>query len=310
MKRVIFLCVCCLSTIQVWADGHGPAFGYSTTTLGSGDSSIETVLMWRSGVAMLGPRFSYGVTENLQFSISAPFELNYGQHPVGRFTATMPGEPQAEALVAWRFHHAATGIGTRNESTLYMGVSGTTQTLPRTDGPPLSRQPAYYIAAATGHISRSYYLWAGGGYQLYGHWGDSEDHQSNSLLTSVVIGLRPRFFTRDNPRPDVRFFWETTGDWVGMARRGGTVATSPVTGGHFQSAAVLASPADSSDSVVLPNSGGAGIYTGPSFLYTYRDIALQGGVMFPVWSQMNGTQPAEGIRASIGVSYFFLKGRR
>jgi hypothetical protein len=287
MKRVIFLCVCCLSTIQVWADGHGPAFGYSTTTLGSGDSSIETVLMWRSGVAMLGPRFSYGVTENLQFSISAPFELNYGQHPVGRFTATMPGEPQAEALVAWRFHHAATGIGTRNESTLYMGVSGTTQTLPRTDGPPLSRQPAYYIAAATGHISRSYYLWAGGGYQLYG-----------------------RFFTRDYPRPDVRFFWETTGDWVGMARRGGTVATSPVTGGHFQSAAVLASPADSSDSVVLPNSGGAGIYTGPSFLYTYRDIALQGGVMFPVWSQMNRTQPAEGIRASIGVSYFFLKGRR
>ena len=66
----------------------------------------------------------------------------------------MPGEPQAEALVAWRFHHASTGIGRRNESTLYMGVSGTTQTLPRTDGPPLSREPAYYIAAATGHISR------------------------------------------------------------------------------------------------------------------------------------------------------------
>jgi hypothetical protein len=309
MKQIVFLCICCFCTTQAWADAHGPAFGYSTTTLGSGDSSIETVLTWRSGVAMLGPRFSYGVTENLQFSISAPFDLNYGQHPVGRFTATMPGEPLAEGLVAWRFHHALTGVGTRNESTLYMGIGGTTQTLPRTDGPPLNREPSYYIAAATGHISRSYYVWAGGGYQLYGHWGGSEDHQSNSLLTSVVVGWRPQFFYKDYPRPDIRFFWETTGDWVGMARRGGTSATPP-TGGHFRSLATLASPAPTPDSVVLPNSGGEGIYSGPSFLYTYRDIAIQGGVLFPLWNQLNGTQPSEGIRSFIGVSYFFLKGRR
>ena len=140
---------------------------------------------------------------------------------MGRFTATMPGEPQAEALVAWRFHHALTGIGTRNESTLYMGVSGTTQTLPRTDGPPLSREPAYYIAAATGHISRSYYVWAGGGYQLYGHWGGSEDHQSNSLLTSVVVGWRPRVLLQRLSQTRCTFF---LGDdrrlgWNGASRR-------------------------------------------------------------------------------------------
>ena len=131
MRRVVFLCVCLLGTIPGWADAHGPAFGYSTTTLGSGNSSIENVMMWRGGVAMVGPRFSYGVTENFQFSVSAPFHVNHGEHPVGRFTAMMPGEPAAEALVAWRFHHTLTGVGTRNESTLYLGVSGTTQTLPR-----------------------------------------------------------------------------------------------------------------------------------------------------------------------------------
>jgi len=311
MKRVVFLCVCCLGAIRGWADAHGPAFGYSTTTLGSGDSSIETVAMWRGGVAMIGPRFSYGVTENLQFSISAPFDVNHGEHPVGRFTGMMPGEPQAEALVAWRFHHALTGIGTRNESTLYMGVSGTTQTLPRLDGPPLSREPAYYVAAATGHISRSYYIWAGAGYQHYGHWGDSEDHQSDSLLTSAVVGWRPQFFYKDYPRPDVRFFWETTGERTGLAHRGGSASTAPVTGGgHDQSAAIEASPRDANDYVVLPNSGGAGIFSGPTFLCTYRNIAFQGGVMFPVWSQLNGTQPAEGFRSFIGVSYFFLKGRK
>jgi hypothetical protein len=125
-----------------------------------------------------------------------------------------------------------------------------------------------------------------------------------------VLGWRPQFFYKDYPRPDVRFFWETTGDWVGMARRGGTSATPPPPGGHFRSLATLASPAPTPDSVVLPNSGGEGIYSGPSFLYTYRDIAIQGGVLFPLWNQLNGTQPAEGIRSFIGVSYFFLKGRR
>lgn len=80
------LCVFCLSAAPVWGDGHGPAFGYSTATLGLGDKSVETELMWRSGVAMISPRLSYGVRENLQLSISAPFHLNHGEHPVGRFT--------------------------------------------------------------------------------------------------------------------------------------------------------------------------------------------------------------------------------
>ena len=57
---------------------------------------------------------------------------------MGRFTATMPGDPQAEALLAWRFHHGLTGIGTRNESTLYVGLSGTTQTPLRARRPGLS----------------------------------------------------------------------------------------------------------------------------------------------------------------------------
>ena len=309
MKRILLLCVVCLGPLRLWADAHGPTFGYATSTLGAGNSSIETVAMYRSGTTMLGPRFSYGVNENLQFSISAPFHLNHGEHPVGRFTGMMPGDPEAEALVAWRFHHAISGIGTRNESTLYLGVSGTTQTPPRSDGPPLSRQPGYYVAAATGHISRTYYAWVGGGYEAHGHWGNSEDHQSNSLLTSVVLGWRPQFFYRDYPKPDVRFFWETTGEWVGQARRTAEPPGTPVPPGHHIARTIPLLP-HSGDSVVLPDSGSTGIFSGPSFLYTYRDVAFQAGVMFPAWSQVNGSQTAQGIRAVIGVSYFFLKGRK
>ena len=33
-------------------------------------------------------------------------------------------------------------------------------------------------------------------------------------------------------------------------------------------------------------------------------------VLLQLWSQLNGTQPSEGFRSYIGISYFFLKGRK
>ena len=276
-------------------------------TLGKGDSSVESALMWRAGVAMIGPRLAYGVTGNFQLSISAPFHLNHGDHPVGRFTGMMPGNPEAEVLAAWRFHHALTGIGTRNESTLYLGISGSTQVPPRADGPPLHHKPGFYVAAATGHISRRYYVWAGAGYQRYGRWDiDTLDHQSDSLLTSLVVGWRPKFFDKDYPKPDVRFFWETTGERIGRAWRAATASAS--TGdSHHGTPTPLPAP-DSSGIIVLPDSGGSGVFSGPTFLCTFRGVAFQGGLLFSVWRHLNGAQTAERFRAVIGLSYFFLKG--
>ncbi len=303
--------VFCLSAAPLSADGHGPAFGYSTTVLGVGDSSIETSLMWRSGVAMIGPQVSYGWRENLQISISAPFHLNHGEHPVGLFSATMPGNPEVEGLLAWRFHHKLTGVGTRNESTFYIGGSATTQLLPRADGPPLQREPSIYAALATGHISRSYYLWAGAGYQHYGHWSSGElDHQSDSALASFVVGWRPSFLNHDYPKPDLRFFVETTADWIGRAWRDAADTAVAGAGGHVHGAPVLLPPPNSSGVIVLPDSGRTGVYSGPTFLGTYRNMAFQTGVQFALLDHRNGTQPAERLRAMVGVSYFFLGGRK
>ena len=305
------LCAFCLSAAPVWGDGHGPAFGYSTTILGVHDSSVETSLMWRLGSAMIGSKLSYGWRENLQVSMSGTFHLNPGEHPVGRFAATMPGNPEIEGLLAWRFLHKSTGIGTRNECTLYVGGSALTQAPRRADGPPLEREPGIYAAVAAGHISRRYYFWAGGGYQRYGRWNSSElDHQSDSLLTSLVVGWRPPFFDRDYPKPDLRFFWETTGERIGRAWRNATAVTTGGGGSHFHDVSALLPPPNSSGVIVLPNSGRTGVYSGPTFLFTNRAMAFQTGVLFAVWDQRNGTQPAERFRAVVGVSYFFLGGRK
>lgn len=310
-----FLGAFCLSAIIVWADGHGPAFGYGTAVLGAGDASVETVLMWRSGVWMAGPQISYGLTGNVQVSVSAPFHLDHGEHPVGRFTGMMPGNPEAEALVAWRFHHSLTGVGTRFESTLYVGTSTSTQLPPRADGPPLSRAPGFYFAAATGHISRRYYFWGGAGYEHYAS-PSSNDHQSDSLLGSLVLGWRPPLWDMDYPKPDLRFFWESAGEWIGYAWR-----TTPAPAGSLHNHDVIGPLSlpprvppnplpNPSGNFNLPNSGGKGVYSGPTFLLTYRSVAFQGGVLFAVWRDPNGIQPADRLRAVAGFTYFFLRGRK
>jgi len=300
-----FLYAFCLSAIA-WADGHGPAFGFGTAVLGAGDSSVETAFMWRSGVTMAGPVVSYGVSGDVQISVSAPLHLDHGEHPVGRFTGMMPGNPETEVLGAWRFNHRLTGVGTRFESTLYLGTSVSTQLPPRTDGPPLRRAPGFYVAAATGHISRRYYVWAGAGYEGYVSL-DGLDHQGRSLLGSFVLGWRPPLWDMDYPKPDLRFFWESTGEWNGYAFR---AAPPPPGSGHshdVQTAVLSPQPLTAGNQ---PNSGGKGVFSGPTLLLTYRSIAFQSGVLFAAWRHPNGTQPADRLRAVAGLTYFFFRGRK
>jgi hypothetical protein len=304
MKHVLSLFG--LSAICLWADGHGPAFGFSTATLGEGDASVGTALMWRSGESMISPLLSYGITENFQLSISAPLDLNRGEHPVGRVTGMMPGDPEVEVLNAWRFHHASTGVGSRNESTLYLGGSASTQTPPRADGPPLHRALGLYLGAATGHISRRYYIWAGAGYERHFQW--SEDNQSNTVLSSLVLGWRPPFLDKEYPKPDWRFFWETTGDVVTRASRF-VASPSADTGVQGHEEVITLPPIPGTGVIVLPNSGEKAVFSGPTALFTYKNVALQGGVLFALWRDANGIQPADRLRAVASCTYYFLGGR-
>ena len=310
----VVVCVLCVAALPAMGDGHGPAFAFSTATLGAGDVDIETDVMWRARSYMLAPRVSYGVRENLQISFSSPFHLNHGDHPTGRFDAMMPGNPEAEFLLGWRFYHVSPGVGTRNEATLYAGGSALTQEVPRADGPPLRRQPGLYVALAAGRVARSYDVWAGIGYQKYGQWNSGvDDHQSNTLLTSFAVGWRPPFLNKDYPRPDFRVFWETTGEEVGLAWRdrappgfgGGSGG-----GGHTHAERSVFLPPKPSNIQYLRNSGGTAIFSGPSLLCTYRNMAFQAGILFPLMDDPNGNQRTEPFRASVGISYYFLGRRR
>jgi len=297
---------------QAWSDAHGPAFGYTTTILGAGDASVETTVMRRLGTVMIGPVVAYGLRQNLQVTLSDPFNVNQGYHPVGRFDASIPGVPSIEAMVAWRFLNKLSGVATRSESTIFVGVSGTTQHLLRDDGRSLEREPGLFGAAATSRITRRYYLSAGAGYQYYGGWSSGKlDREGNGLLSALVIGWRPPVFDREYPKPDVRFFVETSGDWVGQAERDASEPAGGTPQPHVINPRLNPSTSTSQSSVnVLPNSGGNSIYSGPSALVTYKSMGFQGGLQFALRDERNGIQPAERYRAVVGVSYYFLSGRR
>ena len=213
---------------------------------------------------------SYGATENLQFSISIPVPLSTGALPPTRMMSSMSSTTELEGLAGWRFQRRDVGIGGRQESTIYVG--GTAPLTHDVNGTALG--PSLYLSAATGYASRAQYVWASAGLQEYAT-RDGE-RVGGSRFASLVYGYRPPFLRLEHPKPDFRFFVEST-----FEHRDGNTPN------------VASSPASNA------------LFVGPTVLLLYRGYGLSGGVLFPAYSDLLDTVPHERVRVAINVSYFF-----
>lgn len=262
------------------AQGHGPAYGLSTPTLGKGGWSLDVATMARAAgstqAVMLRPLLSYGVTEDFQLSVSVPVPLSVPPGlPAARAMSRMPTSRDVELLAAWRFHRDATGVGSRLESTLYLGLDYPTDDLragART-------APGFLGAGVTGFASRTLYLWIGGLYRRYLREGGSAgDRLGDIAMYTAVVGYRPPAFRKDYPKPDWRIFLEAVGEY----------STRTVVGG-----------------VERPNSGGHQIFVGPTVLGLFGWWGLSGGPAFPVYRRLNGTQLRENARFIVNSTVWF-----
>jgi hypothetical protein len=281
MRKVTLIAVLVYAAtmpLQLSASGHGPVFGGATPTLGKGGWSFDQAWMGRRDRTgdddqMLRSMLGYGITEDLQITASLPIELtSTGRMPMGRMTAMMSGNREAEALVGWRFQRKEIGEGARLESTAYLG--GAMPLESRRAG--IRTAPSAYMSAATGYASRAHYFWVGAGYQR--PFDNDGDRLGDVKSYSVVYGYRPPALRLDYPRPDLRFFVETVGEITGRARHG--TMTMPDTGGHI-------------------------LLTGPTTLLLYKEYGISGGALFPVYQSTNGAQPRERFRFGVNFSYFF-----
>jgi len=262
------------------AQGHGPAYGLSTPTLGKSTWSLDIGVMERrvagTHMVMMRPMLTYGITEDLQVSASFPMPLYLPQGlPHAHGMSRMPTNPDLEFLVGWRFHRQGTAVGSRFESTTYVGFDYPTDAVragART-------APGLYGALVTGYASRSWYGWVGGLYRRYmTPIGPTADHVGDVAMYSAVVGYRPPAFQRDYPHPDWRVFVEAVGEYVARDMIGG---------------------------VDQPNTGGHQIFVGPTVLGLYGSWGISGGPVFPVYQRMNGTQPRDKLRLIVISTFWF-----
>jgi hypothetical protein len=258
--------------------GHGPVFGAATPTLGRDGWSFDQAWMGRRDRAagddqMLRSMIGYGITEDLQITASLPVRLTSSTRmPMGRMMAMMSGNQDAEVLVGWRFHRRGVGERARLESTAYFG--GTLPLESRHGG--MKTGPSVSGSIATGYASREHYFWIGGGYYRPLESGGVQFGDVRSF--SVVYGYRPPALRLDYPRPDLRFFVESVGEVTSPARHG---------------------------NVPMANTGGHVVLTGPTALLLFKEYGISGGMLFPMYQQLNGAQPRERFRFGINFSYFF-----
>jgi hypothetical protein len=186
----------------------------------------------------------------------------------------MPASPDVEALLGWRFHRRGTAVGRRLESTVYAGFDYPTD--PTRRG--ARTAVGLYGAAVTGYASRTIYAWIGGLYRRYMTPVGAADHPGDVAMYSAVVGYRPPPFRRDYPRPDWRVFIEVVGEHV---RR-------DVVGGIPQA-----------------DTGGHQIFVAPTLLGLYGAWGISGGPAFPVYRNVNGTQPTERMRLIVNTTFWF-----
>lgn len=256
--------------------GHGPVFTLATPTLGQGglsyDAMVMTIRNQNSSAWMIRQNWHYGLTEDIQLNLSIPTTLqSVAARPQTRLGTMMGTYGDIELSGLFRFFKTYPGIGQRFESSLLLG--GTIPTEDARNG--IEVGPSIHAALVTGYASRTFYFWAGGGYQYY-------TPQHNEQLGDIAyitgtIGYRPPFFQHDYPKPDWRIFVESVTEWVGESEQ--------------------------NDSVVEGSEGMRSLL-GFSLLGLYGKWGISGGILFPVYSTFPETLESE-YRVTFVLSYWF-----
>jgi hypothetical protein len=174
------------------AASHGPVFGLATPTNSQGEYSFDFGMYGRSSnsgsQASFRALIGYGFTPHLTLSFTAPVAVGDAILPPTRI---QPGT-DFESTLAWRFHHNATKIGTRFESTAFAGLvvpgaqSGFNGVVITTNA------PGSMVGVVTGMASRSHYLWLGTTFTKFTVWFTATahlhgaNHQTNGIGASLV----------------------------------------------------------------------------------------------------------------------------
>jgi hypothetical protein len=261
-----------------FADGHGPVFGLATPTNSKGEWSLDSGVFGRTNSfgsqASFRELIGYGFTPHVTVSFTAP--VVFGS------AALTPTRIQAgddfDAKVAWRFQHRATKVGTRFESTAFVGLA--------VPGPQsgfagiahTSNAPGTMFGAVTGMASRSNYIWIGSTFTKF--YERNGDRRPDVLDYSLVYGYRPQKWRRPPDKWDWRLFGELVGE-----RSSRLVQVS----------------------AAVPETQAHQVFVGPTALGIYRNYTVSFGAQFPIYRDVGSLFPKERVRFAINFSYLLFQ---
>jgi len=260
------------------AAAHGPVFGLATPTNSQGEWSFDEGIFGRN--TSLGTQASirglvaYGFTPHLTLSFTLPAVV--GDTPLPP-TRIQPGA-DFESTLAWRFQHSATKVGTRIESTAFVGLvvpgpqSGFNGVVHTTNA------PGTMIGAVTGLASRSHYLWLGSTFtKFYEHNGD---RRPDVLDYSLVYGYRPPTWRR----PPDKWDWRLFGELVGERSDRFLQANVPVA-----------------------NTQAHQVFLGPTALGIFHNYTVSFGAQFAIYQNVGSAFPKERVRFAVNFSYLLFQ---
>lgn len=267
------------SAQSLFADSHGPAFGLATPTLAEGQWSSDTMGMSlgteKGTMFQFREMAGYGINPDLQALLSFPLSptIDPLTPRVNTRMGAMGGSgDDVEGSLLWRFFRRAPAVGTRYESSVLVG--GAVPTEWRLGN--IRNSPSLNLAAVSGYASRTFYGWIGGGIQR--HFDNGNDRIGTLPYVTAVFGYRPPLFQKDYPKPDWRIFIENVDEFPQRDKISG---------------------------VRDADSGGEKVLIGPSVLGLYGKWGVEGGVLFPAYQRMNGSQPDERFRVKLVFTYWF-----
>lgn len=275
VKFSLFFALIMAATSNLYASDHGPLFSYATPLNAEREFSFDTGMVGRNGSSgtqfSTGSGFGYGLKPHVTLSAFVPAMFGSGNLQESRIVSGS----EWTAATSWRFLDSIRSVDKRLESTASLGVVA--------PGPQsatgllgeLHRAPGVSGTVTAGVVSRSQYIWLGGGYTRFAE--ASHDRRPDTISWSATYGYRPSKFRRGVDQWDYRGFAELTGEHTGTVRRSG---------------------------LLVPNSSSTTVWLGPSILAIFKDFAIEGGVQGPLFRDVSERiYGREGLRFAINLSY-------
>jgi len=262
-----------LSAAIVWspAAAHGPLFSPAPETIWQGGTELTLgYLREEAGAEREQEAFleaEYGLTPRWEIGVALPYISKRG----GRSASDGIGElTLGTKYQFWRRDLP----GAQYKAAGFVNVK-----LPTADGdiePRLgSGSTDYFGGLATGYESRRWYWFASGVYRINTE-GDAGLERGDRQSLNLVGGVRP--VLSEYTEPDTVLMLEL--NWEHADR-------------------------DSLNGRSLANTGGWKLFASPVVWWTYRQVAVRGGVQIPLGKDPNGDQPDPDYRAAFELVYHY-----